>query len=79
MSAATNNALHAAEVWLARINADPAAVAVVNINPAAVGVWRVGAENIGMLATIDDAGAKLCEALAPATHEAMEQLSDIQQ
>lgn len=72
----TENALHAAETWLARIGADPASVAVVTINPPAVGCWQPGAENVGLKAAIDDADAELLEAVAPALHKAIEMLPE---
>lgn len=69
------NAIHAAAAWLERIGATPASAAIVVIHPQArVGVWRPGAASVGMLATIDDAGAELCEATAPAVSEAIEHL-----
>src|SRR5437763_5702810 len=62
MTTATDDALHAAETWLDRIGADPAAVVVVTIAPAAsVGVWQPGARDVGVLAKIDDAAAEVAE------------------
>lgn len=73
----TRNALHAAETWLQRIGANHGAVAVVNFLPrSAVGVWTPGAANVGMLPTIDDASAELCDAAAPWLQSAMERLRD---
>ncbi len=62
----TANALHAAETWLARIDAAPDAVAVVNFFPqAAVGTLLPAHPWVDMLPTIDDQGAELCDAAAP--------------
>jgi len=74
----TDNALHAAEIWLDRINEPPTATAVVDIKPAAVGVWVPGAANVRVLAGIDDAAVDLCEAIAPAVQEALAQLDEDQ-
>jgi hypothetical protein len=77
MNMTTDNALHAAETWLERVNADPAAVAVVNVQPTAgLGVWQPGSTSVVMLPRIDDAGAELCEATAPVVQEVLERLSD---
>lgn len=66
------NALHAAEAWLQRIDAAESSVAVVTIAPSAsIGVWLPGAANVGTLAHIDDAGAELCEACAPIAERAL--------
>jgi|GEM_PF-6330122 len=74
---ATDNALHAAQAWLQRLGADPLAIAVVTIAPrASVGVWTPGAEHIGTLPGIDDAGAELCEATAPVVQEVLEGLPE---
>jgi hypothetical protein len=59
----TANAMHAAQAWLDRIGAPAGAVALVQVAPqASVGVWVPGQANVGMLPSIDDAGAELCEA-----------------
>lgn len=70
------NALHAAETWLERIGAAQTDVALVTIHPrAAVSVWRPGwPKVVTLLDKIDDAGAELCEAVAPAVQQGLEQL-----
>lgn len=73
----TDNAVHAAQAWLQRLGAHPDSVAVVTIAPrASVGVWVPGAEHVGTLPGIDDAGAELCEATAPVVQHALEGLSE---
>lgn len=74
---ATDNALHAAQAWLQRLGAHPLAIAVVTIAPrASVGIWTPGAEHIGTLPDIDDAGAELCEATAPVVQQVLDDLSE---
>ena len=73
--ATINNALHAAATWIERRGADPASVAVVNFQePVGLGLWQPGDANVGMLSGIDDAGAEMLEAVAPAIGQAMGQL-----
>lgn len=72
----TSNALHAAAVWLERIQADPTAIVVVTIRPtASVGLWKPGVPTVPTT-PIDDAAAELCEAVAPAVEEALAQLAE---
>ena len=68
----TDNALHAAATWLERMGAAPTAVAVVTVHPVAgVGLWQAGWPNVRMLPEIDDSGAELCEAAAPAVRHSL--------
>ena len=70
------NALHAAEVFLQRHAFDADSVACVTIAPrAGVGVWQPGRASVSMLATIDDAGAELCEAAAPVAQRVLRELA----
>lgn len=75
-TAIVRNALHAASTWLQRMGAPADAAAVVTIAPrAAVGAWVPGHPNVRTLTKIDDAGAELCEAVAPIAQRALERLS----
>lgn len=70
------NAAHAAATWLSRIGASPNAVAVATVSPrAAVGLWEPGRASVAMLPDIDDAGAELCEAVAPFVQSALERMT----
>ncbi len=78
--AAAAAALHAAEAWLQRLGAPDDSIVVVDLVPSAgIGVWRSDQDAPFMAPEIDDAGADLCEGVAPAVQIAINHLDGEQQ
>lgn len=73
------NCLHAAAIWLQRVNIDAAAVVVVTLHPtASVGVWLPGCPKVAAIPAGGDTEAELAEAVAPWAEQALAQLRGVQ-